>query len=213
MILLTTTYGIAQAIFVYDGTVYTAGKDSSASSNGCYWTGTEKTIPDKLRNGRKYLFYFRAKRRKYYNYLYFRKKITPEQVFTWINTKDIFVADKSLACGIVWDNGTIYTAGFFGEMNPDTSAEANNACYWTAADDDTDRTTLAKTNLEPLYSGGSAESIFVYNGTIYTAGIDMKRLRVLLDGNDKKPFWTVPAEPRIPFRLLTESSIPPARMY
>ncbi len=134
----------ANSIYVYNGTIYTAGRDSS--NNACYWIGTAKTqLADGgtansifVTNGTVYTAGLDANSNACY----------------WTGTAKTQLTSGGKANSIFVYNDTVYTAG-------QDNTIYYSACFWTG----TTETMLPGATLLEAYS------IFVTNGTVYTAGI------------------------------------------
>ena len=136
-------------------TVYTAGQDSSG--NACYWTGTSETS---LQGGglAESVFVINGT-------VYTAGRDSAGYPCYWtgaIETRLSAVA-QGTAISICVDGKTnIYTAGFDGTY----------ACYWVAAPGYSYVKYLYTTGSSGANETGSAESVFVDNGTVYTSGYD-----------------------------------------
>ncbi len=157
----TSLGGSPNSIFVYGGTVYTCGVDSSLGA--CYWSGTTKiALPNGAWPAQAYSIFVAD------GTVYVAGYDSGSKACYWSGTSagmtEIVLSGVSAnghwgqARSIFVDSGgTVYTSGF------DSSG---NACYWTG----TSETVLAQCTDPLSWAIYCANSIFVYNGTVYTAG-------------------------------------------
>ena len=169
------------SIFVYNGTVYTAGNDSNG--NACYWAGRKQVElitgpyigPQAVRGAAKSIFV-------YNNTVYVAGEDEFSNACFWEGTNKNILASHDSSTGlypqankILVYNNIVYTAGL------DSGEEA---CYWTG-------TTETQMTTGTYYGGHEAyiRNLFVYKGAVYIQG----------QNNDLTPFfWTGSSQTTLP---------------
>jgi hypothetical protein len=134
------------SIFVFNGTVYTAGYDTT--NYACYWEGTTEYPLSNGNYGNAYSIFVDNN-----GNVYTAGQDANGSSCYWLGTNEIQLEQisgdyQSVAYSIYVDNGTVYTAG------QDTNGYA---CYWVG-------------NVEHQLTSGTAYSIFETNNMIYVAG-------------------------------------------